>query len=215
MSLDVRVAQGDSAITKGLKEALQIGIQNAVRLTALQDGFWKNTAIKLPFPPDAIQVKEMAAKVGLTGQIEQFEMTLNRAAEEAVKQALPIFQQAIVSMSIGDGLSILRGGNGAATQFLKRQTKQALVKAFLPQAKAAIEKVQLTKYWNPLINKYNSISFFSKPKINPDLDMYVTEKAIDGLFYMVEQEENKIRKDPQAQVTTTLKNVFGDIVGRK
>jgi hypothetical protein len=199
-------------VISGLREALNVGIKNSVNLTSVTDGFLKNDNIRLPFPPDAIRVRERALEWGLTGQVEKFETTLNRAAEEATKEALPIFVDAIKNMSVQDGFSILNGGNGAATKFLKDQTTQKLVQAFSPKVKEATSKVKLTEYWNPIINRYNqAMTFSGGQKLNPDLDAFVTERAISGLFFMVEQEENKIRKDPMARVTDILSKVFGSL----
>ncbi len=199
-------------VISGLKEALSVGIKNSVNLTSVTDGFLKNNNIRLPFPPDAIKVKEKALELGLTGQVEKFETTLNRAAEEATKEALPIFADAIKNMSVQDGFAILNGGNGAATKFLKDQTTQKLVTAFSPKVKEATSKVKLTEYWNPIITRYNqAMTFSGGQKLNPDLDQFVTERAISGLFFMVEQEENKIRKDPVARVTDLLAKVFGSL----
>jgi hypothetical protein len=139
---------------------------------------------------------------------------LNRAAEEATKEALPIFKDAILNMSISDGFTILKGGDGAATNFLKDATTAKLVEAFAPKVQAAISKVKLTEYWSPIIDKYNVFAnapLTSAEPINPDLNAYVTERAITGLFFMVEKEENKIRKDPIARVSDLLQKVFGSI----
>ena len=138
-------------VISGLKEALQVGIKNAVNLSSVTDGFYKNSLIKLPFPEDAMKVKEKALEWGLEKKVEEFEMTLNRAAEEAAKEALPIFRDAILHMSVQDGFAILNGGEGAATRFLKDNTTAKLTEAFSPKVKAAIEKVKLTNYWNPII----------------------------------------------------------------
>jgi hypothetical protein len=202
----------NSEVISGLKEALTVGIQNSVNLTSITDGFLKNDAIRLPFPPDALKVRQKAMDWGLGSQVEKFETTLNRAAEESTKEALPIFKEAILNMSISDGFSILNGGDGAATRFLKDNTTSKLVAAFSPKVKEAISKVKLTDYWNPIITKYNSaMSLTGGEKINPDLNQYVTERAVAGLFQMVEKEENKIRKDPAARVTDLLSKVFGSI----
>jgi hypothetical protein len=138
-------------VIKGLKEALTVGIKNSVDSSSVLDGFLKNPAIRLPFPPDAIKVKEKAINLGMQGQVDKFETTLNRAAEEAVKEALPIFKNAIINMSIQDGFAILKGGNGAATKFLKDKTSDSLAVAFLPKVKNATSKVQLTSYWNIML----------------------------------------------------------------
>ena len=199
-------------VISGLKEALNVGIKNAVNLSSVTDGFLKNDIIRLPFPPDAIKVREKALNFGLSKQVETFEETLNRAAEEATKKALPIFIDAIKNMSVSDGFSILKDGEGAATKFLKSQTSNQLVIAFAPVVKEATTKVQLTAYWNPIITRYNSaMSLSGGQKLNPDLDAYITQKAIDGLFYLVEVEENKIRKDPFARVSDILVKVFGSL----
>jgi Protein of unknown function (DUF4197) len=176
------------------------------------DGFLANADIRLPFPEDALKVREKALEWGLDGQVDKFEMTLNRAAEEATKEALPIFKNAILNMTIADGFSILNGGDGAATKFLKDKTTAELITAFAPKVDAAISKVKLTDYWNPIINKYNTaMTLTGGEKMNPDLSEYVTERAISGLFHMVELEENKIRKDPLARVTDILQRVFGSL----
>ncbi len=202
----------NTEVISGLREALSIGIENSVKNTSIQDGFLKNTEIRLPFPPDAVKVKEKALDLGLDGQVEKFETTLNRAAEEASKEALSIFINAIKNMTLEDGFAILNGGKGAATDFLKQQTKDQLKEAFLPKVKVAISNVKLTDYWNPLITKYNTaMTLTGGQKLNPDLDQFVTEKAIEGLFHMVEKEEDKIRLDPLARVTDLLTRVFGSL----
>lgn len=199
-------------VVSGLKEALTVGIQNSVNLTSVTDGFLKNAEIRLPFPPDAQKVRDKAMEWGLSAQVEKFETTLNRAAEEATKEALPIFKEAILNMSIQDGFAILNGGDGAATKYLKDNTTAKLTEAFRPKVEAAISKVKLTDYWNPIITKYNgAMNLTGGQKINPDLNAYVTERAIAGLFVMVEKEENKIRKDPAARVTSLLQKVFGSL----
>lgn len=199
-------------VISGLKEALSVGITNSVSLTSVTDGFLKNSEIMLPFPPDAIKVREKAIALGLDAQVEKFETTLNRAAEEATKEALPIFKDAILSMSVQDGFSILKGGNGAATKFLSDKTTANLVQAFAPKVQEAISKVKLTEYWNPIINRYNmAMSLTGGEKMNPDLNQYVTERAVQGLFVMVAKEEDKIRANPGARVTSLLQKVFGSL----
>lgn len=202
-------------VISGLKEALNVGIRNSVNITSVTDGFLKNESIRLPFPQDAIKVKEKAIELGLSGQVDKFETTLNRAAEEATKEALPIFKDAILNMSVQDGFSILKGGDGAATKFLKDQTTSKLILAFSPKVKEATSKVKLTESWTPIITKYNQVmTLTGGQKLNPDLDAYITERAISGLFYMVEKEENKIRKDPGARVTDILIKVFGSLTNK-
>ncbi len=193
-------------VIKGLKEALTVGSNNSTALASKMDGFYKNPAIKIPFPPDALKVKTTVENLGMKPQVDKFVMTLNRAAEEAAKTAAPIFINAIKSMSITDGFTILKGSDNAATQYLKNKTNTDLMTKFKPIVKAALQKVEITKYWNPVINKYNKIPLVEKQ--NPNLDDYVTQRALQGLFKLVANEELKIRKDPTARVSDILKKVF-------
>lgn len=202
----------NSEVIGGLKEALTVGITNATGLTSKTDGFLKNAEISIPWPEDALIVKQKAEEWGLSGQVDKIVTTLNRAAEEASKEAAPIFINAIKGMTISDGFSILNGGEGAATRFLKDKTTSQLKQAFSPKVDAAIQKVELTKYWEPVVTRYNQTTILTgKEKVNPDLNDYVLTKAIDGLFTMVEKEENQIRKDPVARVTDLLQKVFGSL----
>lgn len=204
----------EQEVSAGLKEALTVGISNAVDLTSVTDGFLGNAAIRLPFPEDALKVKEKALEWGLDGQVEKFETTLNRAAESASKEALPIFKNAITTMSIQDAFGILRGGEGAATSYLEGRTTDQLIAAFRPKVEEAIAQVKLTEVWEPIISKYNTaMTFTGGQKVNPDLNDYVTRRAITGMFHIVEKEENKIRKDPVARVSDLLQKVFGSLTG--
>ncbi|OFY92581.1 MAG: hypothetical protein A3K10_13335 [Bacteroidetes bacterium RIFCSPLOWO2_12_FULL_31_6] len=193
-------------VIRGLREALTIGTNNSSSLTSKLDGFYKNPEIFIPFPPEAIKVKNKVEELGMKKQVDEFVMTLNRAAETATLEAAPIFVNAIKEMTIADGFAILRGNDNAATQYLKDKTTAQLKVKFNPIVKNAIQKVEVTKYWNPVINTYNKIPFIEK--MNPDLEDYVTTKAMDGLFLMIAKEETKIRKDPMARVTDLLKKVF-------
>jgi len=194
-------------VISGLKEALTIGTNNSTSLTSKLDGYYKNPEIFIPFPEEAIKVKEKVETLGMKKQVDEFVMTMNRAAETASKEATPIFVNAVKEMTIADGFAILRGNDNAATMYLKEKTSGQLKVKFNPVVKNAIEKVHVTKYWNPVISTYNKIPFVDKQ--NPNLDDYITTKAMDGLFIMIEKEEKKIRKDPLARVTDILKRVFG------
>jgi len=194
-------------IVKGLKEALKVGSRNSAAKASQEDGYFKNPMIKIPFPEEAEEMKSTLINMGMRRQVDEFVLTMNRAAEDAAKKAAPVFLNAITKMTIKDGVNILKGKDDAATQYLKTNTSVQLKKEFLPIVKESINKVQVTKYWNPLITSYNKIPFVKK--LNPDLEDYVTQKAIDGLFMLVAQEEYKIRKDPAARVTDILKKVFG------
>jgi hypothetical protein len=194
-------------VISGLREALTVGTNNSTSLTSKLDGYYKNPEIFIPFPPEVIKVKEKVEALGMKKQVDEFVMTLNRAAETAAKEAGPIFINAITSMSIADGFAILKGNDNAATQYLKDKTTGQLKVKFNPVVKNAINKVEVTKYWNPVITTYNKIPFIKKE--NPNLEDYITTKAMDGLFLMIEKEEKKIRKDPLARITDLLKKVFG------
>ena len=203
----VELSQDD--IIAGLKDALDKGINNATSLATKQNGFWNNPLIKVPFPEDAIFMKQKLSNVGFSSQIQEFEEHLNKAAEVASKKALPIFKKAITSMNIKDGLKILDGSNSAATTYLKNKTTGDLTAAFTPVTKEAIDKVQLTRYWKPLTSKYNRVTrFIGGKEVNTDLEKYVTQKTIEGLFKLLAEEEAKIRKDPAARTTDILKKVF-------
>ena len=194
-------------VIKGLKEALSVGTNKSTSLTSKLDGYYKNPEIFIPFPPEAVKVKEKMTDLGMGAQVDKFVMTMNRSAETASKKAAPIFINAITSMSIADGFAILKGGDNAATNYLKEKTSGQLRIEFNPIVKSAIDEVEVTKYWNPVINTYNKIPFITKQ--NPNLEDYITTKAMDGLFIMLAKEEKSIRKDPLARVTAILKRVFG------
>ncbi|MCW3071689.1 MAG: hypothetical protein JWO44_1579 [Bacteroidetes bacterium] len=196
-------------VINGLKDALTVGTNNSTAFASKLDGYYKNPALFIPFPEEAQKVKDYAMKAGLGAQVDKFEMTLNRAAEEAAKDAAPVFINAVKGMSIGDGFAILKGADNAATQYLKDKTTAELILKFSPIVQKAIDKVELTKYWNPLITNYNKVPFVQKQ--NPDLTAYVTDRAIQGLFKLIADEELKIRKDPVARVTDLLKKVFGSL----
>lgn len=199
-------------VIAGLREALKVGTNNGAGLASKLDGFNKNSLIRLPFPPDAQKVKDKCIELGLKNKVDEFELTMNRAAEEACKEAAPIFINAIMGMSISDGFNILNGPDNAATQYLKDKTTSQLVSAFQPKVKTAIEKVNLTKYWEPLAKAYNTATMLTGgEKVDPNLEGYITGKAVDGLFTLIQQEEGKIRKDPVARVNDILKKVFGSL----
>lgn len=203
-------ALSNDEVVKGLKEALTKGVEKGSKQASKVDGFLKNDAIRLPFPADAKKVKDACLKVGLDRKVEKFEHTLNAAAEEACKTAAPIFKNAVLNMSVSDGFKILKGEDNAATSYLKKQTSKKLYDIFFPEVKKAIDKVQLTAYWTPLTKTYNKTTMLTGgEKANTDLNKYVTEKAIEGIFHLIEIEEKAIRKDPLQRTTDILKKVFG------
>lgn len=200
-------APTNSEIIAGLKDALRVGITNAVVQTNKKDGFNGNSLIHIPVPQEAQKVMDVMNGMGMSSLVDKFEVSLNRAAEEASGEAVDIFTDAIMQMTISDAFDIWKGADDAATQFLKRTTRPRLESAFSPITKQAIEAVEVTKYWDDVAKVYNNVPFV-KP-VNPDLEKYVNEQAIDGLFKLVAQEEKKIRENPAARVTDILKRVFG------
>lgn len=196
-------------VVKGLKEALKVGTNNSVSSASKVDGFLKNSTIKIPWPADAVAMETKLRALGMGTQCDKFIETMNRGAEEASKTAATIFLDAVTKLTITDGMKILKGTDNAATLYLKDNTSTSLKASFLPIVKAALTKVEITKYWNPLATTYNKIPLVTK--VNPDLDAYVTEKATEGLFKLIAAEEYKIRKDPAARISDILKKVFGNI----
>ena len=191
----------------GLKEALINGISKGSDLVSQLDGYFKNPEIKIPFPPDVKKVEDKLRQVGLGNEVDQFVMTLNRGAEDAAKQAKPIFIDAIKQMSINDAWGILKGQHNAAAQYLKKTTTAQLKARFSPVIQNSLNKVNATKYYGDIVNKYNKIPFVEK--VNPDLNNYATDLAIQGLFAMIAKEEKNIRQNPVARTTDLLKRVFG------
>jgi hypothetical protein len=200
-------------VISGLKEALTVGIKNGADKASITDGFLKNDLIKLPFPPDVVRVKEKLEGTSLgKAKVEEFEVGINRAAELASKEAAPIFINAIKEMSISDGFTILKGADNAATNYLKDKTTSELAAKFSPIVQSAIDKVNVMSLWGKVTTAYNATTILSgKDEVDTDLNKYITDRAISGLFKLVEDEELKIRKDPVARVTDILSKVFGSL----
>lgn len=215
-SLEDEPALSSAEVTAGLKEALRVGITNAAEASSAKDGFYKNPRLFIPFPEEAQKVKSAALNLGMRSQVEKFEETMNRAAEEAVKEAVPIFTNAITSMTVEDAFGLLRSDNKeAATAYLRSRTEEELIRRFRPRVDDAVEQVELTAYWNPLASAYNTAAAFTGGQaVNPDLTGYVTDHAMDGLFLLVAEEEAKIRENPSARVNDILRRVFGSQEGR-
>lgn len=198
----------ENEVGMGIKEALINGISNGADLASKQDGYFLNPKIKIPLPPDVQRVEATLRKIGLGSQVDQFLLNLNRGAEDAASQAKPIFISAIKSLTIKDAFNILRGEKNAATQFLMRATSNELTNLFMPILEKSIDKTEATKYYTDLAGRYNQIPFVQK--INPDLKGFATQKAIEGLFTLVAEEELKIRENPIARTSELLKRVFGN-----
>ncbi|REE02078.1 DUF4197 domain-containing protein [Marinoscillum furvescens] len=193
-------------VAAGLKQALEVGISKGANNAAQLDGYWKNPAIRIPFPPDVVKVENKLRDIGLGAQVDKFLKTLNRGAEEAAKEAKPIIVSAIRSMTIQDAWNILKGSDDAATQYLKQKTSDQLRARFKPVISQALKKTNATKYYSDIVETYNKIPFTDD--VDPDLENYATSQALDGLFKLVAEEEKKIRQDPVARTTELLKKVF-------
>ncbi|MBN2384166.1 DUF4197 domain-containing protein [bacterium] len=205
------VLSADEKVIEGLKEALKISIQNSVKRVGCLDGYFKNDAIKILLPKDLHKVEEYLSQVGAEKYIEQFVEKMNRAAEEAVPLAQEIFVDAVKKIQFDDALKILNGKGNEATVYLQEKTTSSLVEKFTPLVRQSMEKVGAVKAYNDLVDKYCQNPLFQK--VDLDLNKYVTEKAVDGLFKTVAEEETKIRTDPAARITDLLQNVFSGLTG--
>ncbi|MBO9636410.1 MAG: DUF4197 domain-containing protein [Chitinophagaceae bacterium] len=193
-------------IIAGLKEALAVGAERSSTKLSAMDGFFKNAAIKILLPEEAQKVEKTLRDLGMGSLVDKAILSVNRAAEDAASSAAPIFVNAVKSMTINDALGILKGSDTAATSYLKGKTTVSLTNAFKPVIEKSLAKVNATKYWGDVFTAYNQ---FATKKINTDLSAFVTERALDGIFYQVGLEEKAIRKDPVARTTEILKKVFG------
>ncbi len=195
-------------IVNGLKQALTLGAQKSADKLSAADGFFKDAVVKILLPPQAQNAEKTLRNLGMGQLVDNAILSMNRAAEDASKSAAPIFVSAVKGMTVQDGLGILRGADTAATGYLRKTTSPQLSAAFHPVIDSSLQKTGATKYWKDVFDTYNKLPTTFK-KVNPDLSGYVTQKAMDGIFYYVAQEEKQIRKDPAAQVTDLLKKVFG------
>ena len=194
-------------IISGLKQALSIGTDSAAKKLNKVDGFFANAALKILMPDEAKKAETTLRNAGLGQLADKAILSMNRAAEDAAGGISTIFIDAVKQMTVTDGLKILQGGDFAATDYLKGTTTAKLIEKMRPVIDASLKKVNATTYWKEAFSAYNKLSFNSKP-VNTDLVAYVTERSLSGIFYSIGQEEQKIRKDPAAQVTSLLKKVF-------
>ncbi len=193
-------------MVSGLKEALNIGVSKGADNVSKTDGYFKNMAIKILMPPEVKNVEDKLRSLGMGQLVDDAVLRMNRAAEQAGPQAKPIFVNAIKSMSIIDAVNIIKGPQDGATQYLKNSTSTQLTSAFKPIIAQELDKTEATKYWKQVFDTYNKLPFVTK--VNSDLPAYVTQKALDGLFLMVAQEEGKIRKDPLGTASSIIQKVF-------
>lgn len=203
----------DSKIIAGLKEALDVGVGNAVDLTGRADGFFRNAAIKILLPKQLTTVAKTLRAVGQGPLVDEFELSMNRAAERAAPQARRIFVGAIKQMSFNDARRILTGGDTAATDYFKERTADELSRAFGPIVERAMDDVGATRKYKDLTRSLQNLPFGRAQSL--DIDDYVVGKALDGLFYMVGEEEKKIRRNPVARVSSILQEVFGGLGGAR
>jgi hypothetical protein len=210
-------------VIAGLKEALVVGVKKSVERLGVTDGYYRDQAVKIFLPPEADIIVENIGRIpGGQGLLDDVLLRINRAAEDAVSEAGPIFVNSITSMNINDAMGILKGENNAATQYLQRTTYDQLFNLYQPKIQASLDKklvgnVSTTQSWNMLIQRYNEVARSMvgqvaglKP-VDVKLDEYLTGKGLDGLFLKIEAEEQLIRKDPAARVTDLLKRVFGSV----
>jgi hypothetical protein len=207
-----KAASGDSGITndemiQGLKEALKVGTQNAVNTVSKADGYYKNPDIKIPLPEEIESAGKYLRLAGYGSKIDEFDQSMNRAAEQAAPEAKQIFWGAVKKMKFKDAQKILDGPDNAATSYFKDETYARLQNIFKPIVKETMGQVGVTRQFQDINNKLSSIPLADKASV--DLDQYVTDKSLDGLFFMLAEEEKKIRQDPAARVTDILKKVFG------
>jgi hypothetical protein len=194
-------------IVSGLKEALSLGAKKSAEKLSAADGFFKDAAVKVLMPPEAQKVEKTLRSIGAGKLVDDAILSFNRAAEDASKSAAPIFVDAVKNMSVQDALGILKGADTAATHYLKKTTTARLTTAFKPSIDSSLAKVNATRYWSLVVDKYNSLpTTFNK--VNSDLPSYVTEKAMSGIFHYVAEEEKQIRANPAARVNDILKKVF-------
>ena len=192
-------------IISGLKDALRVATDSTAKTLSTAGGYFKNQAIKIIMPTEAVKAEKTLRSIGAGTLVDKAILSMNSAAENAATEVAPIFLNAIKTMTVTDGLSILRGGDNAATNFLKNATTIALVEKIKPVIQSSLQKVNAEQAWAAVFTKYNMLS---TQKVNTDLTGYVTQKAIDGMFYNIALQEQKIRKDPAAQVTDIMKKVF-------
>ena len=196
----------NNQIRKGLKQALQKGIDQQVSKLTEVNGFYKNDQVKILLPEELQKVDDGLRKIGLGNLADEGLKLMNRAAEDAVKKATPIFVNAIKNMSIADAKQILLGNDNAATDFLRNKTSDQLYKEFYPVVNQSFQDVGADQLWTSAISKYNKIPF--QQDVDPDLSKYVTDQALDGVFKMIAVEEQQIRKDLSSRTTDLLRRVF-------
>jgi hypothetical protein len=205
--LTSRQATDDTTVISGLKEALTIGTENAVKEVSQVDGYLSNDAIRILMPEKVQKVGEVLNKIGYGKQVDSFISSMNRAAEKAAPKAASHIIDSVRQMTFEDAKKILHGGDTAATDYFKAKTSGALYNEFKPVISSTMNEVGVTRSYKEMMGKYTALPFMKEESL--DLDHYVTNKSLDGLFYMIAQEESAIRNNPSARVTELLRTVFG------
>lgn len=202
------VSQGEKKMVKGLKTALEKGAKESVEALNQKNGYYKDELVKIPFPPKAEKMADKLRDNGMGNTVDDLVKKLNRAAEDAAEKAQPIFLNAITDMSVKNAVEILKGRDTAATHYFRNKTQADLFKAFKPDIQASLKDVGAQSAWESVSSAYNKVAMFSDP-VQTDLAAYTTNRALEGLFFKIKQEEQKIRKDPMARTSKVLEDVFG------
>jgi hypothetical protein len=197
----------DTKISSGLKEALKIGTENTVNMTGKEDGYFKNQAIKILMPEKLRGLEKGLRAVGYGPQVDEFILSMNRAAEKAAPSARQIFWDALAAMTFEDAKKILSGNETAATEYFRAKTSDKIAAAFRPFVDKATNEVGVTRQYKDLVGRYQALPLAKSETL--DVDHYVVNKAVDGLFFVLGGEERKIRTNPSARVTDLLREVFG------
>lgn len=226
-TLDSSAPLTQNEIVAGLKEALVTGAKHSASVLGETDGYYKDKLVKIMLPPEADVIVNNLSKIpGGDKLVEDVLLRINRAAEDAAKDAAPIFVNSITSMTISDAVDILKGGDDAATQYLRKTTYNQLFELYQPKIKSSVEKelvggISTEQSWDALTGKWNIVANSVAGKIaglkpvNTELEDYLTQKALDGLFLKIADEEKLIREDPAARATALLKRVFGSVDSNK
>ena len=203
-------SMSQTELGKAVKELLQVSADNSLAKLGVNNGFYQNNEVKIPFPPALKKVEDKLKQVGFTNQVNQFTEKLNRSAEDAASGVKEIFKTAITQMTINDALGIIMGNEDAATQYMRKTTTAAITSKVSSVVAKSNEKIKLASYWTPLANKYNTVMMLTGgAQVNTDLTQYVTEKAVEGIFKTMAKEEKVIRTKTSARTTSLLQRVFG------
>ena len=203
-------SMSQTELGKAVKELLQVSADNSLAKLGVNNGFFQNNEVKIPFPPALKNVEEKLKQVGFSNQVNQFTEKLNRSAEDAASGVKEIFKTAITQMTINDALSIILGNDDAATQYMRKTTTAAITSKVSSVVAKSNEKIKLASYWTPLATKYNAVMMLTGgSQVNTDLTQYVTEKAVEGIFKTMAKEEKVVRTKASAQTSSLLRTVFG------